>query len=111
LRKRFKICGLKIPGKEVHAFISFSALPALYNFSLKALQYRALDIGNEIIFIDEVNHMTPVSWIDLRGEHEEKLYAYIAAEVLGYSSSKYFIYVFKRNKGVSPNQFKCIMNS
>lgn len=31
------------------------------------------------------------------------------AETLGYSSSKYFIYVFKRNKGVPPNQYKCIM--
>lgn len=31
------------------------------------------------------------------------------AEILGYSSSKYFIYVFKRNKGVPPNRYKCIM--
>jgi len=31
------------------------------------------------------------------------------ADMLGYSSSKYFIHVFKRYKGSPPNQYKCIM--
>lgn len=33
------------------------------------------------------------------------------ANTLGYSSSRYFIRVFKRYKGSSPNQYKCIMQN